>query len=110
MGRRCEPTIHKQLAALKRRPAQVGDVYPAKATGPAGWRHGTRYWLVLATHGNTVHMAGLNKEWDIVSTTSYGSHVLPERGLLFRIKNVEQFALTLKGDRRGQDQVTMGET
>lgn len=81
---------------------KVGNVYRSKATGPKGWKAGTRYWLVVAVTKNpgvnheACHMLGLDKDWNIVSTTSYGTHAMADRPCLFRIKNVEQFALTLK--------------
>lgn len=79
--------------------ARVGDVYPAKSSGPKGKR-GTRYWLVVSLTENrywrSVHMLGLDRNWNIVSTTSYGENAIAQRPILFRIKNVAQFALTLK--------------
>lgn len=76
----------------------IGDVYKAFGTGPKG-KDGTYYWLVVSITksqygGETHHMLGLDKNWNIVSTTSYGGHVMAERKLLFRIKNVEWFSLT----------------
>lgn len=81
------------------RRASVGDVYAAKSSGPKGKR-GTRYWLVVALTENrywrSVHMLGLDRNWNIVSTTSYGEGAIAHRPILFRIKNVAQFALTVK--------------
>lgn len=81
------------------RKVQVGDVYRAKATGPRGWRNGTRYWMVVAIttsqwNNENHHMLGLDKDWNIVSAVSYGGHVMPNRKLVFRVKNVGQFQLT----------------
>lgn len=81
------------------RKVNIGDVYKAKATGPKGKR-GTRLWLVISLTNNrywrSVHMLGLDRDWNIVSTASYSEHAMLSRPLLFRIKNVAQFALTLK--------------
>lgn len=71
----------------------VGNVYRSKATGPKG-RDGTIYWLVVSVQGNACHMLGLNRNWEVVSTTSYGVRVMEERPLLYRIKNVAQLRLT----------------
>lgn len=85
---------------------RVGNVYRSKATGPKG-RAGTRYWLVVALHRlrdgyGPCHMLGLDENWNIVSTASYSIWTMEERPLLFRIKNVEQFALTIKENRDEQ--------
>ncbi len=59
---------------------RVGDLYPAKTTGPKG-RLGTKYFLVASItkskSGNrAVHMLGLDENGEIVSTTSYGAHAI----------------------------------
>lgn len=91
-----------RLACLQGRcgapPVRVGNVYKAKSTGPRGWRAGTRYWLVMCVSPTTVHMLGLDQGGRIVSTTSYGVHVLHERELVARVKGVEAFAAHLRGE------------
>jgi len=34
-------------------------------------------------------MLGLNRNWEIVSSTSYGLHTMQERPVLFRMKNFD---------------------
>jgi hypothetical protein len=80
---------------------RVGNVYRSKSSGTKGWRAGTCYWLVVAVRPESigscggVHMLGLDKDWNIVSTTSYGLHTMQRRQLLYRIKDVSNFALKL---------------
>lgn len=66
-------------------PTLLGNVYQAKGGRP-GPKGATRYWLVVASHGNVVHMLGLNDEHEVVSSTSYGKHVLCGRELLAHVK------------------------
>lgn len=63
---------------------RVGDVFPAKSTGPAGRNRGTRFWVVAAIttseRGGAVHhLLGLNGKGEVVSTSSYGGWVMGER-------------------------------
>ncbi len=64
---------------------KVGDVFPAKGTGPKHYRAGTRYFMIVAITNNQFgyptshHMLGLDGEGNIVSTTTYGEHVMRER-------------------------------
>lgn len=37
-----------------------------------------------------VHLLGLDRNWNIVSTSSYGKYVFEERQLLFRFKDWTQ--------------------
>lgn len=75
-----------QPAPVAAQPHQVrvGDVFKAKASGPYGRNRGTRYWVVASItqtspHSAVHHLLGLNAEGAIVSTTSYGGHVMPDR-------------------------------
>jgi hypothetical protein len=83
---------------------RVGNVYKSSSTGPRGKSHGTRYWLVVAIRdpdqfsAGGVHLLGIDKNWNIVSTCSYAIWAMRTRPFLYRIKNVEMFALTLKGE------------
>lgn len=87
------------------REVSVGDVYPAKSTGPGGRRDGTRYWLVISVGRRrpifnvSCHLLGLDKNWNVISTASYGAHAMQERPLLYRIKLARQFTAALKGEQ-----------
>lgn len=76
-------------------PLQVGDIFKAKATGPGGRRAGTRYWLIVCIpDSRAVHMLGLNKVGEIVSTTSYGHHTMHGRtkvGYMPLVKDFQQY-------------------
>lgn len=75
---------------------QVGDVFPAKATGPRGRHYGTKYWVIVCVTDTTVHMIGLDWQGNVTSTTSCGIHVAQERQRLFRIKAVPEFLRHLR--------------
>lgn len=60
---------------------RVGDVYPSHGGRP-GWKGRTCWWLVASITGNVTHLLGLNADGEIVSTTSYGIHVLQSRKLV----------------------------
>lgn len=69
---------------IEREEVQVGDVYPARASGPKFYRQGTRYFLVAAITpgrygGGVCHLLGLDEHGNINSTTSYGLHVMEAR-------------------------------
>lgn len=93
---------------LPTRDPQVGDVFPSKSTGPKSYRNGTRYWLLIAiTPGTPVragqpathfvhHFLGLDHEGNIVSTTSYGDHVMKERPRVGRCADVASLNLTIE--------------
>jgi len=77
---------------------RVGDIYPARGSGPGGLRCGTRYFLVLAvtkrvphSRHTQVHSLGLDKDWRALSTSSYGGGVLYERGVVVRVKDLGSF-------------------
>jgi hypothetical protein len=89
---------------------RVGNVYKAYANGPRGRIFGTVWWLVVAISTKPpdakkaifwnagVHMLGLNRVGEIVSTTSYGLHVMEQRECWARVKGVEDFAAYLRGE------------
>lgn len=58
------------------RDVEVGNVYASKNT------HKTVAWVVLAIHGNSVHMLGINAEGAITTTQSYGVHAMENRKLI----------------------------
>lgn len=72
-------------------------IFNAKGTGPRGRRAGTRYWLILTVNEDVVHMAGLNKDGEIVSTTSYGIHTMHDRTLMGIAPGTEAFKEYLRG-------------
>lgn len=53
---------------------KVGDMYQAK-----GGRGDTAAWVVAAVRGDTLHMLGIDKSGEIVSTASYGAHAMEGR-------------------------------
>lgn len=90
-------------AELPKVPAKprVGDVFPSKATGPAGRNRGTRFWVVAAItiseRGGAVHhLLGLNANGEVVSTSSYAGWVMGERERLGHCAGITN--LTLKID------------
>jgi hypothetical protein len=76
----------------------VGDLFDAWATGPRGRREGTRSWVVLAIRGNAHHLLGLNVKGEVVSTSTYGAHVMQYRPRIGRLKAVPAFTAALIGD------------
>jgi hypothetical protein len=68
----------------------IGDVYRAK-----GGR-GTKFFVVAAITGNIAHALGLNAEGDIVSTTSYGTHVFASRDLVGRVNDLAELTLNIE--------------
>ena len=62
--------------AMDARP-KVGDMYAAK-----GGRGDTKVWLVAAVRGETMHMLGLTKKGEIVSTSSFGAHAMEYRPII----------------------------
>lgn len=80
---------------------RVGDVYPGKGGGRTVLGEIVRYWLVLAAPPGRVHLAGLNADGQILTTTSYGSHVLNDRRRLGRcpeIAALEDICLAIEWD------------
>jgi|GEM_PF-2706845 len=69
----------------------VGDVYRAK-----GGRGETKFFVIAAIVGNTAHALGLNREGDIVSTTSYGTHVFAGRDLIGRVTEMVDMNLEIQ--------------
>jgi hypothetical protein len=70
---------------------QVGDVLPAK-----GGRGDTALWLVVAVRGNSVHMLGLSRLGEIVSTASYGMHALSDRAVIGRCNELADFVASIQ--------------
>ncbi len=66
----------------------VGDVLQAK-----GGRGDTALWVVAAIRGNSVHLLGVNRDGDIVSTASYGMHALRDRAVVGRCNDLEAMQL-----------------
>lgn len=87
---------------LPRGKPQVGDVFPAKSTGPKWYRKGTRYFVIIAiTPGmhpgsGVAHMLGLDEEGNINSTTSYGEHVMEERPRVGRCPDIANLSLNIE--------------
>jgi hypothetical protein len=69
----------------------VGDVYRAK-----GGRGETRFFAIVSIVGNTAHALGLNSSGDIVSTTSYGTHVFASRDIVGRINGLTEMRLEIE--------------
>lgn len=66
----------------------VGDVLQAK-----GGRGDTALWVVAAVRGNSVHLLGVSRDGDIVSTASYGMHALRDRAVVGRCNDLEAMQL-----------------
>lgn len=72
-------------------PVEAGNLYHAKGPGPT-------YWLVVAvTDKGGAHMLGLNRDGEIVSTTTYGAHALRDRKLIGRCHEISEFTATIQG-------------
>lgn len=69
---------------------EIGNVYLAKGPGPS-------YWVVVAiTPRGGAHMLGIDEEGNIVSTTSYGAHVLHDRRLVGRCEDLKSLVFEVK--------------
>lgn len=66
----------------------VGDVLQAK-----GGRGDTALWVVAAVRGNSVHLLGVSRDGEIVSTASYGVHALRDRAVVGRCNDLEAMQL-----------------
>lgn len=103
---------------------KVGDVFPSKSTGPKSYRNGTRYWLLIAITPsprgpalNPIHVVhhflGLDREGNVVSTSTYGDHVMKERPLVGRCKDLSALNLEIEweyGERTTQPERKGGES
>lgn len=69
----------------------IGDVYRAK-----GGRGETKFFVVVAIVGRVAHALGLNREGDIVSTTSYGCEVFAARDVVGRIPGLSEMTLNIE--------------
>lgn len=87
---------------------KVGDVFPAKSTGPKFYRKGTRYFIIVAITNNqhhqpsVHHMLGLDEEGNINSTTSYGAHVMTDRPRLGHCPDIANLNLTIEWEPHAQ--------
>lgn len=70
---------------------QVGDVYRAK-----GGRGSTKFFVVAAVIGNMAHALGIDSEGQIVSTTSYGTHVFAGRDIVGRVEELAELTLNIQ--------------
>lgn len=78
----------ERLPRVAPHPVNVGDVYKAQ-------HRNTHYWIVLAVHGRMCHLIGVNSEGVVVSTTSYGVHVLEHRALMGRCHSLDKLHITI---------------
>ncbi len=69
----------------------VGDVYRAK-----GGRTETKFFVIVAIVGNVGHALGLDREGEIVSTTSYGLHVFAQRDIVGRVASLAELHLEIE--------------
>lgn len=69
----------------------IGDVYRAK-----GGRGETKFFVVVAITGRVAHALGLNREGDIVSTTSYGCEVFAARDVVGRVAGLSEMTLNIE--------------
>ena len=68
----------------------VGDVLQAK-----GGHRDTALWIVAAVRGNSVHMLGVSRDGEIVSTASYGLHAIRDRAVIGRCADLEAMRLSV---------------
>ena len=68
----------------------VGNVYPAKGGQP------TKFWIVAAVRGNSVHLIGILANGTVCSTTSYGTHTMLSRPVLGTCKALIDLDLTIE--------------
>jgi len=66
----------------------VGDVFPAK-----GGKGDTAIWIVAALRSNSAYLLGVNRDGEIVSTTSYGLHALRDRVVIGRCTDLTDLRL-----------------
>lgn len=71
----------------------VGDVYRAK-----GGRGETKFFVIVAIVGKSAHALGLNADGDVVSTTSYGTHVFASRDIVGRVNGLAEMRLEIEWD------------
>lgn len=69
----------------------VGDVYRAK-----GGRGETKFFVIVSIVGSTAHALGLNAAGDVVSTTSYGTHVFAARDIVGRVSGLADMRLEIE--------------
>jgi hypothetical protein len=92
-------------ALLPRGKPQVGDVFPAKSTGPKWYRRGTRFFIVVSItkdqsgNDSSHHMLGLDESGNVVSTTTYGAHVMRDRPRLGHCHDIANLNLNIEWDK-----------
>lgn len=72
----------------------IGDVFRAKG----GARGITRFFAIISITGNVAHAIGLDQEGEIVSTTSYGTHVFAGRERVGVIPELAEMNLAIQWD------------
>jgi hypothetical protein len=71
---------------------QVGDIYNAKGGGRCASGDTIVFWVVMSSWGDRVHLAGLSRDGRMLTTTSYGRHVLDDRRRLGRCPEIAALA------------------
>lgn len=69
----------------------IGDVYPAK--GGCGK---TNAFVVVAVNERMAHALGIDRDGNILTTTSYGIHVFERRERMGFVPDLESFTLTIE--------------
>lgn len=68
----------------------VGDVYRAK-----GGRCNTKFFVIAAVVGSMAHALGLDRDGNIVSTTSYGVDVFARRDIVGRVPSLADLTMPI---------------
>lgn len=68
----------------------VGNVYRAK-----GGR-GTQFFIVIAVTEQTAHAIGIDRDGNIVSTTSYGLHTFKRRDVVAKVPALANMRIDLE--------------
>lgn len=78
-------SMQEAPAAVAYERVRVGDVYKSKGGNKSV------FWLIVGITGLRAHAIGLDREGEIVSTTSYGVHAFADRELLGRCEGIDDF-------------------